>query len=1023
MKKEELLNKYIKYNSKITFDIFKLMYQKLIDLGFTSPHKAEYAFKEFSGRYNYFVIKSYSCRLYFNQYASAEKPQSEISVEDLLGYDPFESFELPEKWCIKVNEDNKNTLSKWRTDGHCVVGTYLLSPYHPMDSCSKVKIGYGVPNIPKDTVEITFTQFKQYVLKEPVVTKSSKPFPSRWCIELNKTTIPIVGNYYNKKHLEDPNCVTYTESARGYYVRSHNDKDEYVKNGYTHCSFFGTPSDKYPEITLEEFKQFVMEETTSKTEKDWNKATKEELIEEAKKRYPIGCKFKCLVIKSEYIIEKNIEFRYEGNAIYSYIDNKLYHKHYEDNQWAEIISLPESEIESKKVTPEYVECFYSDSSAFILNKIYKCCTGSTSDSLNLVSETGMKHYLPYEGGLWKFKSSTKEAFEMQTKSLKKWSVGSYIVPLQNKLLTRTEPLIKGKPYRIIKNTGVPYIICEKGVEINFSIDFDTEKNEGIKWFVTLTEAEEFAKTLIAPPKFEVGDIIQANPGGFEYEENGLEQPSAISYLKVDDVITGKCTKITYSQQHRCYWYKIDNYGNMFTEDCITLAEVKSYDLYILNTIYKIEENGKFCLCKYTGMKDSDRMKGYTLSDMNNILEFEYDAVYISGRDVSLASREECNWLELCIKYNKLMDKPSLHQAVHCQTQEEWDFVNLKMKFTAKFGISSCVRYLDNGCISSIEYFKERHLDNYQLLSFQEWCDLNGYKMKKTRFKTGDYVVSLRPEYLSTVSIKFNYCYIQYKDGDKISIDSGTTMYEDDINYARLATPEEIAEYKRVGKPYDVTTLQPSINTYGLNIGDKLDAIIIAAWEKKGFNYFSDPSKGWVFGNGSAYDGNRKIENFKVIDGVVGFLVSGTLKIYLRAEGFKEFAEKFNKSEFSSDKIEETPKFEVGKWYQGKNEDCYGKLTAPIKYNDEFPSSEYINSRGVYCSYGSHFSGEEWTKFARKVPLSEIQQFLPDGHPDKFVKSTEIPMGMKILSSSFYGSPSIKKTKSNREEIYLLPDPD
>ena len=55
----------------------------------------------------------------------------------------------------------------------------------------------------------------------------------------------------------------------------------------------------------------------------------------------------------------------------------------------------------------------------------------------------------------------------------------------------------------------------------------------------------------------------------------------------------------------------------------------------------------------------------------------------------------------------------------------------------------------------------------------------------------------------------------------------------------------------------------------------------------------------------------------------------------------------------------------------------------------------------------------------EIPLSEIQHLLPDGHPDKFIK----PTGMKILSSSFYGSPSIKKTKSDREEIYLLSEPD
>ena len=89
MKKEELLDKYIKYNSKITFDIFKLMYQKLINLGFTSPHNVEESFKEFSGDYKYFLMKLHNDMLYFNQYSYNLIEQSEISVEDILGYNPF----------------------------------------------------------------------------------------------------------------------------------------------------------------------------------------------------------------------------------------------------------------------------------------------------------------------------------------------------------------------------------------------------------------------------------------------------------------------------------------------------------------------------------------------------------------------------------------------------------------------------------------------------------------------------------------------------------------------------------------------------------------------------------------------------------------------------------------------------------------------------------------------------------------------------------------------------------------------
>ena len=871
MKQEKLLNKYIKYNSKITFDIFKLMYQKLIDLGFTSPHTVENAFKEFSGNYPYFVMELYTGKPYFNQYSCNLIEQSEISVEDLLEYNPVESFKLPEKWYIEVGE-NAEIINKWKqTTGF----TEKASNYKYMAYRGD---GYNFKSDYPEYSEITIEQFKQYVLKEPVIAKSSKPFPTHWCIELNKETIPIVGVYYNKKHLSDPKCATYTgDGAIGYYVRSHNNENEYVKNGYTNCSFFGDPSDSYPEITLEQFKEFIMNEP----------------------------------VKIETISKSKVE----------------------------------------EVVPEYVECYYSETDAFIINKIYKCGSLSKADALTIISEKCLNHSLPYEGHLWKFRPSTKEAFEAQnkTQSIEKWSVGSYGVVINS--------TNKKFPIGFIDEI-IPATWHEKVEFKNYS-SYDPkslEYSSGLefKWFATKLEAEEFAKTLVKS------------------------------------------------------------------------VECKE--------------------CKCTNESSVDK------------------------------------------------PKQLLKQAVECKTQEEWDFACDKYNkpsstkkdfpkfntfdYTFKFtGWYTLERYLQNG---------------YQILSFQEWCDLNGYKMTKTRFKKGDYVVSLRPEPFSTVHIKYNYCYIQYKDGDKISIDSGTTMYEDNINYARLATPEEIEEYKRIGKPYDVTTLQsPTINTYGLNVGDKLDAIIIAAWEKKGCNYFSDSSEGWIFGNGAAYDRNRKIENFKVIDGVVGFLVSGTLGIYLRAEGFKEFADnyyteiasnfkvgswykyngfylKYSKTdnrnifiaseyinteddsfkddlidftcgiangskelvkdlsviqqylpEGHPDKIVKNPIFEIGKWYKnlGTYNKAYGKFLK-LDNSNQFWVSEYIyeneyskNSGWFYCSSDTV-----------ECSLEEIQKFLPEGHPNKFIRLNGTPLGIKIESNSFYGSTLVQRSQFNKEEIYFLPDP-
>ena len=90
----------------------------------------------------------------------------------------------------------------------------------------------------------------------------------------------------------------------------------------------------------------------------------------------------------------------------------------------------------------------------------------------------------------------------------------------------------------------------------------------------------------------------------------------------------------------------------------------------------------------------------------------------------------------------IIDKPKqpLKQAVHCKTQEEWDFVKNKIdrnndwqedypcqilvgKTPWKGGIQFCI---DEGI---------------QILSFQEWCDLNGYKMdNKFKFEIGKWYI-------------------------------------------------------------------------------------------------------------------------------------------------------------------------------------------------------------------------------------------------------------------------------------------
>lgn len=87
--------------------------------------------------------------------------------------------------------------------------------------------------------------------------------------------------------------------------------------------------------------------------------------------------------------------------------------------------------------------------------------------------------------------------------------------------------------------------------------------------------------------------------------------------------------------------------------------------------------------------------------------------------------------------------------------------------------------------------------------------------------------------------------------------------------------------------------------------------------------------------------------------------------------------------FKSEKpdIEDYSKYEIGCWYKnlGANKKHIGKLTGFVTENN-FPSEEYINPKGILCK-GVYFLD---FKYATKISLEEIQQYLPDNHPDKII---------------------------------------
>jgi hypothetical protein len=143
-----------------------------------------------------------------------------------------EPFILPENWWVKVTEENKDILSTWlygeigKVDTNRLVGMVkwrhgvIEKGMNPLDLPRAYDGDYNFGN------EITFEQFKKYVLKE------QSNLPEKWYIRASKeleTLLKEEGSFWNG------NAVRH-----GYYKRERNDKGEtwkfkdiYELDGYT----------------------------------------------------------------------------------------------------------------------------------------------------------------------------------------------------------------------------------------------------------------------------------------------------------------------------------------------------------------------------------------------------------------------------------------------------------------------------------------------------------------------------------------------------------------------------------------------------------------------------------------------------------------------------------------------------------------------------------------------------------------------------------------------------------------------
>lgn len=539
-----------------------------------------------------------------------------------LKYDPSITFEIFEKvydklidqgWSSSVPKDtlyNQFSGGFWpyivNTKDNDFYSNYISGTGKTKTTVQEI-LGYDP--VPKDWTKAT---------EEELIAECERRYP----------TGSVIKSVQNR---------TYTLKGKDFYQSAQGSIFAYREL----CEIYSPSKNKWAEIV-------------TSVEKDQTVFSEKELLEEIRRRYPIGTV--CVSLEgptkpTTVTSYAHSSFSSNRGWVAGIPHNPIL---YTNGKWAEIVSLPEKnwrkcsqeelQAEAEKRYPIGTKCIsLSDDGREIIVTSFKH-PGSTSEKIWLHGD--IFNPLVYQKGEWAkiIKSPIeKEWFdcsieELLEEAIRRYPTGcSVISPINTSEVhfIRKEPVMYSK--EVITDGDKKVTLCDR-----------TKR----KW-ADITESTPKAK-------FKVGDQIKSNPGGWQFVNDEIDDKESISSVKSDiSIISGNCVKVLYSKTHNNYWYMIDNYKNAFTEDCISL--------------------------------------------------------------VITADRT-----------------PILRQAVHCPTQEQWDFVRSKVPKSSvgpatwnSYKHESCICVFntedttDHGRYCNQDWYKEH---GYQILSFNEWCKCHHYEL-------------------------------------------------------------------------------------------------------------------------------------------------------------------------------------------------------------------------------------------------------------------------------------------------------
>lgn len=259
-------------------------------------------------------------------------------------------FVLPRDWCVRLTKENFQTLDNWRFSPGYLSKIDIIGFIHSHHSSRK---GWYSKTRLADFTEITFEQFKQYVLKEKSIIE---PFPffkvligdalpnSIYRVQNNEGNVFQVGDKIRSitGRIAEPETMI-IKSFR------YNEDKTNICAITTRLEPNGIGIDKIEHVLEFKDDKIVLDNI------DEVLINKESLLDKAKRLYPIGTRFKCLYNMESEIYEVielpriyNIRSKTIAVICRGLTSNIQSNKslHHINRGWAEIISKPKVNQES-----------------------------------------------------------------------------------------------------------------------------------------------------------------------------------------------------------------------------------------------------------------------------------------------------------------------------------------------------------------------------------------------------------------------------------------------------------------------------------------------------------------------------------------------------------------------------------------------------------------------------------------------------------------------------------------------------